>query len=165
MSYYFAFGSNLDSKQMKRRCPRAREVNTARVYGYALRFVGWSRGWGGAVADIAKRRGARTEGVLYELPYVDLKERMDRFEGCPHVYKRVRVNARLPSGRAVRAWTYVKAGNREHGVPSVEYFTAIWNGYESRYIDPQPLLDAVAAEVTRATRRRPRRPRQATLFV
>jgi len=146
MSYYYAYGSNLDLQQMKRRCPHASEVGTGMVYGWALRFVGWSSGWGGSVADIERCHGEVVAGVVYELPFAELTDRMDRFEGCPTCYQRIRINVRLASGRALRCWTYVKVGEPARGVPSAEYFTAIWYGYESRGLDVQLLIDAVGLE-------------------
>jgi len=42
----FAYGSNLDPAQMRRRCPRARPGRRATLYGYRLAFGGHSQAWG-----------------------------------------------------------------------------------------------------------------------
>jgi cation transport regulator ChaC len=159
MSYYFAYGSNLDGEQMIDRCPSARLVGAAILYGHRLRFVGWSRGWGGAVADIAPKHGGLTAGVVYELPFDELRSRMDRYEGHPVCYERVRVNVRLTSGRAIRCWTYVKVSNVERANPSADYFATIWYGFEEHGLDRQLLVDAVGI-----LRDRERKPAQRELF-
>ena len=44
MTLYFAYGSNMNSAAMRRRCPDARAVGPARLEGYRF-FVGLE-GWG-----------------------------------------------------------------------------------------------------------------------
>jgi gamma-glutamylcyclotransferase len=53
---YFAYGSNMDWEQMRRRCPSARFVSVARLKDH--RF---------AIARTSKKRGCGTAGVLPEL--------------------------------------------------------------------------------------------------
>jgi cation transport regulator ChaC len=156
VSYYFAYGSNLDQAQMRRRCPSAHEVGTGDIKGWALRFTGWSRVWAGAVADIEQLPGAVTHGAVYELPYSELVGRMDAFEGCPAVYRRIRVNVALRGGGGLRCWTYAKVRRSQLGVPSAAYFASIWYGCESRCIETQPLIDALCGEA-RAVIRNPSR--------
>ncbi|TET49084.1 MAG: gamma-glutamylcyclotransferase, partial [Dehalococcoidia bacterium] len=40
--YYFAYGVNLNQKQMKDRCPDSKPLFTAVLPNYKLVFVGWS---------------------------------------------------------------------------------------------------------------------------
>ena len=42
--YYLAYGSNLNVRQMKLRCPTARIVGTATIEGYRLMFKGSKTG-------------------------------------------------------------------------------------------------------------------------
>ncbi len=48
--FYFTYGSNLDTEQMKRRCPGSLVRDVGRLKGYRLGFTCFSRGWGGGVA-------------------------------------------------------------------------------------------------------------------
>ena len=103
---YFAYGSNLDPAQMRRRCPGARPVRRAYLEGYRLAFAGHSRTWGGAVATLVRNRDARTWGLLYELPEPELLV-LDRYEGHPWAYRRKRLLVTQDDGRRRRAYVYV----------------------------------------------------------
>lgn len=100
---YFAYGSNMNPERIRRRIPDARPVGRAALRGWRLveRLY----------ADIERSRGGRVEGVLYLVTEAELR-RLDAFEGCPGVYRRVRVAvyAELAGGRAARyrvpAFTY-----------------------------------------------------------
>ena len=87
---YFAYGSNLDPGQMRRRCPTAVPIGPARLLGWRLVFGGHSRAWGGPVATLVRGAGDRVAGLLYELSRADLAE-LDRFEGHPLLYQRRRL--------------------------------------------------------------------------
>ena len=47
MTLYFAYGFNMDTKQMAVRCPGSVALGRARLDGYELTFVWDSPGWGG----------------------------------------------------------------------------------------------------------------------
>jgi len=57
--YYFAYGSNLNHKQMLERCPDSQPRFLATLHNYKLVFVGWSRQWRGGIASIKPFRGER----------------------------------------------------------------------------------------------------------
>jgi gamma-glutamylcyclotransferase len=125
--FYFAFGSNLDRQQMKRRCPESKLVAPATLPNHALGFTGYSWAWGGAVATVAEKRGAETEGLLYKLTDDDLRA-LDSFEGHPNVYRRVRKYVRGADGRRVRAYVYIRPLD-EPDDPSEEYLRVIMRAY------------------------------------
>ena len=70
--YYFAYGSNLNKKQMLERCPDSKLLLVATLSNYKLVFVGWSRRWRGGVASIKPFRGEKVLGAVYELSDRDL---------------------------------------------------------------------------------------------
>ena len=100
---YFAYGSNLNPEQIRRRIPEARAVGRATLRGWKLveRLY----------ADIERSRGSRVEGVLYLVTKTEL-HRLDLYEGYPSVYNCVKVivHAELMGSRATRyrvpAFTY-----------------------------------------------------------
>ena len=100
---YFAYGSNLNPEQIRRRIPEARAVGRATLRGWKLveRLY----------ADIERSRGSRVEGVLYLVTKTEL-HRLDLYEGYPSVYNCVKVivHAELMGSRAIRyrvpAFTY-----------------------------------------------------------
>ena len=126
--YYFAYGSNLSKKQMKECCPDSKPVSIVTLHHYKLVFVGWSRKWRGGVASIKPFRGEKVIGAIYEISEDDLR-RLDKYEGAPDLYTRVKVGVNNDFGELIEAVTYVKAGPVEETEPSKEYLSAIQQGY------------------------------------
>jgi len=126
--YYFAYASNLNRKQMQERCPGSKPMFVATLPNYKLVFVGWSRQWRGGKASIKLFRGERVSGAVYEVSERDLS-RLDRYEGCPGNYNRLKVTVFDEDGRSVEAVTYIKSGQLEETPPSKEYLAVIQQGY------------------------------------
>lgn len=72
--YYFAYGSNMDMEQMRRRCPDAKCIDTAVLRGwkFALDEVGY--------ATVVPAAGASVPGLLWMLSDADEAE-LDVYEG------------------------------------------------------------------------------------
>lgn len=66
--YYFAYGSNMDMEQMRRRCPDAKRIDTAVLHGwkFALDEVGY--------ATVVPAAGASVPGLLWMLSDADEAE-------------------------------------------------------------------------------------------
>ncbi|MBL7125540.1 MAG: gamma-glutamylcyclotransferase [Dehalococcoidales bacterium] len=126
--YYFAYASNLNRKQMQERCPGSKPMFVATLPNYKLVFAGWSRQWRGGKASIKLFRGERVSGAVYEVSERDLS-RLDRYEGCPGNYNRLKVTVFDEDGRSVEAVTYIKSGQLEETPPSKEYLAVIQQGY------------------------------------
>jgi gamma-glutamylcyclotransferase len=126
--YYFAYGSNISKKQMKERCPGSRPLSIVTLHHYKLIFVGWSRQWRGGVASIKPFRGEKVLGAIYEISEEDLR-RLDKYQGYPDIYTRMKVAVTNDFGELIEAVTYVKAGRLEETQPSREYLSAIQQGY------------------------------------
>ena len=125
---YFAYSSNLAKKQMKERCPDSNPLFSAVLPNYKLIFVGWSRQWLGGVASIQRSQGGKLPGAVYEISEKDLAK-LDRFEGFPTDYNRIKVIVFDEDGTAIEAVTYVKTGREEESKPSKEYASIIYKGY------------------------------------
>ncbi len=126
--YYFAYGSNLNKKQMRERCPDSKPGFIARLPNYKLVFVGWSRQWRGGLVSIRPFRGERVLGAIYEVSDRDLK-RLDNCQGNPGNYTRLNVTVFDEDGEPVKAITYIKSGQSEEAQPSKEYLAPIQQGY------------------------------------
>ena len=126
--HYFAYGSNLNKKQMKERCPAARPVSIVTLHHYKLAFSGWSRKWRGGVATIRPFRGERVLGAIYELSEEDLR-RLDKSQGAPDLYTRVNIGVNDDFGGLIEAVTYVRTGRADEAAPSKEYLAVIQQGY------------------------------------
>lgn len=125
--YYFAYGSNLNQKQMRQRCPDSKPRFVAILPNYKLVFSGWSRQWRGGVATIKFLRGEKAWGAVYEISERDLRL-LDKYEGYPGNYHRMKVTVFDEDGKAVEVWTYIKAGQLEESEPSAEYLAIIQQG-------------------------------------
>jgi len=128
MMDYFAYGSNLNRKQMLERCPNSKPKFIATLPNYKLVFVGWSRQWRGGVASIRPFRGEKVLGAVYEISDRDLG-RLDGYEGYPRSFNRLNVTVFNEDGEPIQAVTYIKAGQSEETRPSPQYLSVIQQGY------------------------------------
>ena len=126
--YYFAYGSNLNKRQMRERCPDSKPMFIATLPNYKLVFVGWSRQWRGGVISIKPLRGERVRGAIYEVSEQCI-QRLDKFEGHPTDYARQKVIVFDEDSEPIEAITYIKAGQFEETQPSKEYLAVIQQGY------------------------------------
>ncbi|GAI65388.1 unnamed protein product [marine sediment metagenome] len=126
--YYFAYGSNLNQRQMLERCPDSKPMFTATLPNYKLVFVGWSRQWRGGVASIRPFRGERVPGAIYEVSDRNLR-RLDSYEGYPRSYTRLNITVFDEGGEPIKAITYIKSGQSDEAQPSKEYLALIQQGY------------------------------------
>lgn len=78
--FYFAFGSNLDWKQMKERCPSTSFYCRVSLSNYRIDFTRKSSRLECGVADIVKDNNSKVYGVVYRIDEVDLGK-LDRHEG------------------------------------------------------------------------------------
>jgi len=126
--YYFAYGSNLNKRQLRERCPDSKPMFIATLPNYKLVFVGWSRQWRGGVISIKTLRGERVRGAIYEVSE-QCVQRLDKFEGHPTDYARQKVTVFDEDSEPIEAITYIKAGQFEETQPSKEYLAVIQQGY------------------------------------
>ncbi len=125
--YYFAYGSNLNRQQMLERCPSSKPAFTASLNHYKLIFAGWSRAWHGGTASIKPQRGEKVLGAIYDISESDLR-RLDRYQGYPETYARIKVIVNTETGEPLEAFTYIRARQPEETRPSPEYLSLIQQG-------------------------------------
>jgi hypothetical protein len=77
---YFAYGSNMDWKQMRQRCPSVRFIGVARLADHRLAFTRRSINRGCGVADALHERGSEVWGAVFEVPDPEVGE-LDKSEG------------------------------------------------------------------------------------
>jgi gamma-glutamylcyclotransferase len=125
---YFAYGPNLNKKQMKEQAPESQPRVTAVLPHFKLVVLGWSRQWKGGTASIRGLRGDKVSGGVYEVSDRDLR-RLDTIEGYPRESSRINITVFTEDGEALKAFTYVRSGQAEETKPSAEYVTIIKQGY------------------------------------
>ena len=78
MRRYFAYGSNMDARQMKERCPQSEKQEIVELSGYEF-FIN-KRG----VANIRQNKDKKVVGIVYTISEDDEKE-LDKCEGVQSV--------------------------------------------------------------------------------
>ena len=79
---YFAYGSNLNHIQMKRRCKESIFIKKINLKGFRLTFRSRFR-----AADIEKKKNSIVQGALFEISKNDEKK-LDIYEDFPTLYKK-----------------------------------------------------------------------------
>jgi gamma-glutamylcyclotransferase len=84
---YFGYGSNLNWKEMRRKCPHARMVCVATLREHTFNFWVTSRDSVGGEMDIQGKKGQKVWGVVYQIDELEIG-RLDQGEsfdpGSPH---------------------------------------------------------------------------------
>jgi len=129
---YFAYGSNLNRKQMKRRCKDSLIKKKTTLKNYQLTF----RSKYGA-ADIDKKKNSKVYGAVYEISKSDEK-RLDLYEEYPNLYKKkfFRYNNKL-------AMFYIMEKKSKRTPPTARYLKTIKQGYKDWKINVRSLNAAL----------------------
>ncbi|RME71115.1 MAG: gamma-glutamylcyclotransferase [Planctomycetota bacterium] len=139
-SFYFAYGSNMDTERLRGRAPGMRPRGRARLVGWRLAFD--KRGGDGtAKANIHPAAGALTWGVVYACSEDDLRA-LDRYEGVSagH-YRRERVVVIAEDGRELEAITYVAEPDFVDPTlrPATWYLEAVLRGAREHGLGPEAM--------------------------
>ena len=138
MTYYFAYGSNMDSAQMKQRCPTALLRGSASLPHYSLAFTIFSPKRLCGCADIIASLGSVTYGLLYQLTEEELAM-MDVFEGHPIHYKRIKVSV-IFERSMIDAYSYEVVTKKENQKPSRQYLDLLQSAAK-KYNFPEAYQD------------------------
>lgn len=135
MIQYFAYGSNLDRRQMRARCPTSVTTSIGCLRGYRLEFMAYSPPnsavipWNGGAANIAPASDSDVWGLVYRLTAADLIS-LDRHEGYPALYTRFQSEVETPNGILSSVWAYKLVGRRVPMAPDKAYLRVILKGAE-----------------------------------
>ena len=130
---YGAYGANLNMANMEVRCPQAKPILGFNLVGYRLVFNG--------VADIVKDKDTKVPIGLWKITK-ECEKSLDRYEGYPHLYKKIRLKIDVPGFEGQKVMFYVM---RRKGValPPASYFNTIAQGYDDFALDKDYLNWAV----------------------
>ena len=142
--FYLAYGSNLNVRQMKLRCPTARVVGIAEIKDYELLFKGSKTG---SYLTIEPKEGGIVPVAVWEVKEQDVRL-LDRYEGWPRFYYKKDMEIRykgIRTGRhrTVTAFVYIMHEDREIGIPSSRYISTCIEGYNDFGFNLNILFDAV----------------------
>ena len=139
--YYLAYGSNLNIRQMRYRCPGAKPIGITVILDYELLYKGSKTG---AYLTIEPKKNGIVPIAVWEVT-ADDEKRLDAYEGCPTFYykKEVRLPVKLASGKTKKltAFVYIMHEERSLGIPSLAYIRTCEEGYRNFGFDTK-FLDA-----------------------
>jgi len=133
MIYYFAYGSNLHHKQMKKRCPKCRYVKKLTLSNFELVFRNQG-GW----ADIQRKIGKKVCGALYIISKY-AESRLDNYEDYPIVYKKMYFKH-----KDKKVMTYTMVRKTKLIPPTTRYLNIIKQGYKDCKINLKSLNKALS---------------------
>ncbi|MFA4842985.1 MAG: gamma-glutamylcyclotransferase family protein [Candidatus Omnitrophota bacterium] len=123
---YFAYGSNLNYEQMKKRCPSATFIKKTYIEGYKFVYDGHSSSRGGSVANIIESKGSVVCGGLFEINEDNLAA-LDCYEGYPKSYDRKEFPVKDDKGQIDTAIIYFRV-EKTLALPSEAYRNIVIQG-------------------------------------
>ena len=141
--YYIAYGSNLNVRQMRMRCPGARIIGTSEIHNYRLLFKGSKTG---SYLTIEPEKGCSVPVAVWSVTDQD-EWALDRYEGFPSFYYKKEMElpiTGIKTGKVRRrkVFVYIMHEDRPFGVPSSFYMRTCAEGYRYFGFDVQTLLEA-----------------------
>ena len=129
MALYAAYGSNMDSDQMMRRCPATPVAGTGWLTGWRLTFGGEDLGWEGALTTVVEDPDKSVFCVIYDISAND-ERTLDSWEGAGlGLYNKIRLRVKTLDGEEL-VWLYVLDAY-EGGLPSARYLGVIADAAEA----------------------------------
>ena len=129
---YFAYGSNLNLFQMKRRCKDSVFLKKYELKGYKLNFRSKYR-----AADIEKSKKSIVPGALFEISKSDEKK-LDVYEDFPILYKKLYFTYYNKT-----VMTYIMVNKTEFRYPTERYLNVVKQGYKDCKLNFEYLTKAL----------------------
>jgi gamma-glutamylcyclotransferase (GGCT)/AIG2-like uncharacterized protein YtfP len=129
---YFAYGSNLNHFQMKRRCKDSKFLKKINLNNFRLTFRSRYR-----AADIDVMKNSIVPGGLFEISKSDEKK-LDVYEDYPILYKKYYFTY---YGKKVM--TYTMVGKTPFAFPTERYLNIVKRGYKNCKLDQKYLKKAL----------------------
>ena len=126
---YFAYGSNLNHFQMKKRCKDSKFLKTLILNNFKLTFRSFYR-----AADIEPKKNSIVPGALFNISKSDEKK-LDLYEDFPILYKKYYFTH---NNEKVMTYTMVKKSPFTY--PRERYLKTIKQGYKDCKLDMEYLI-------------------------
>ena len=130
---YFAYGSNLNHFQMKRRCKDSIFLKKMNLKNFRLTFRSKYR-----AADIEPKKNSIVQGGLFDISKSDEKK-LDIYEDFPNLYKKFYF---LYYGKEVM--TYTMVDKTEFRFPTERYLNVVKKGYKDCNLEKSYLIKALS---------------------
>jgi len=129
---YFAYGSNLHHKQMKRRCKDSIFLKKINLKNFRLNFRSKYK-----AADIEPKKNSIVPGALFEISKSDEKK-LDVYEDFPILYKKYYFSY---YGKKVMTYTMTKKSSFKF--PTKRYLNIVKKGYKDCHLNMKYLKQAL----------------------
>ena len=129
---YFAYGSNLNHFQMKRRCKDSIYLKKINLRDFNLTFRSKYR-----AADIERKKNSIVPGALFEISKND-ERKLDVYEDYPVLYKKYYF---YYYGKKVM--TYLMVKKTPFTFPTEKYLNVVKKGYKDCNLDKKYLYKAL----------------------
>ena len=129
---YFAYGSNLNHFQMKRRCKDSVFLKKINLTNFKLTFRSKYR-----AADIEPKNNSTVPGALFEISKSDEKK-LDVYEDYPTLYKKYYFTY---YGKKVMTYTMTK--KTLFAYPTERYLNVVKKGYKDCNLDTKYIINAL----------------------
>ena len=142
--YDIAYGSNLNTEQMRFRCLQAEIIGTSEIKDYELLFKGSQTGY---YLTIEKKKGGSVPVAVWATTAVD-EAALDRYEGFPNFYYKAEMELPVKSIRTGKVqnrkcYVYIMHEDRQLGSPSEFYVCTCLDGYRDFGFDKDILMRAI----------------------
>ena len=129
---YFAYGSNLNHFQMKRRCKDSFFLKKINLKNFRLTFRSKYR-----AADIEYKKNSIVPGGLFEISKSDEKK-LDVYEDYPILYKKYYFYYYKK-----KVMTYIMVKKTKFKFPTERYLNTVKRGYKDCHLDKKYLNKAL----------------------
>jgi gamma-glutamylcyclotransferase (GGCT)/AIG2-like uncharacterized protein YtfP len=129
---YFAYGSNLNHFQMKRRCKDSIFLKKINLNGFKLTFRSKYR-----AADIEQKKNSKVQGALFKISKSDEKK-LDVYEDYPNLYKKIYFYY-----YSKKVMTYSIVDKTPFKFPTERYLNVVKQGYKDCDLDKKYLNSAL----------------------
>ena len=131
---YFAYGSNLNHFQMKRRCKDSIFLKKINLKNFRLTFRSRYR-----AADIEPKKNSIVPGALFKISKNDEKK-LDVYEDYPILYKKYYFTY-----YGTKVMTYTMTKKTSFTFPTVRYLNIVKRGYTDCNLDKKFLKKALTS--------------------
>ena len=135
--YYLAYGSNLNLKEMKHRCPFYKVVGTMYLYNFKLSFKGEVNRF----LTIESKEGSIAPIGIFKVNKLFIKS-LDKYEGYPYLYDKKEIEFEL-NGKKVKGLIYIMNDEFDYVLPDYYYFKRCEVGYNDFNFDKSYLYEAL----------------------
>lgn len=135
--YYLAYGSNLNLKEMKHRCPFSKVVGTMYLYNFKLSFKGEVNRF----LTIESKEGSIAPIGIFKVNKLFIKS-LDKYEGYPYLYDKKEIEFEL-NGKKIKGLIYIMNDEFDYVLPDSNYFKRCEVGYNDFNFDKSYLYEAL----------------------